>query len=156
MIHRPAKLTITGFRDQASRLSGVGDCEEWEQWLPTILRTETLLYSQAFFAVNHINFINPNAYKPERYILKGHAIQKIKDKLKDADAAASDGNLGAVLCMASAAHLEVSSSELCPLIMKTRIPIIGIGHLTAERAIYDGFTRPLDPFFLHLLILLEI
>lgn len=112
LIHRPAKLTITGFRDQASRLSGSSDCEEWEQWLPTILRTETLLYAQAFFAVNHINFINPSAYKPERYVLKGHAIQKIKDKLKDADAATSDGNLGAVLCMASAAHLEVSSSEL--------------------------------------------
>ena len=85
--------------------------------MPTILGTETLLYAQAFFAVNHINFINPNAYKPERYVLKGHAIQKIKDKLKDADAAASDGNLGAVLCMASAAHLEVISSELSPLIM---------------------------------------
>lgn len=84
-----------------------------------ILRTETLLYAQAFFAVNHINFINPNAYKPERYVLKGHAIQKIKDKLKDADAATSDGNLGAVLCMASAAHLEVSSPELCPFVMKT-------------------------------------
>lgn len=141
VIHRPAKLTITGFRDQASRLSGVSDCEEWEQWLPTILRTETLLYAQAFFAVNHINFINPNAYKPERYVLKGHAIQKIKEKLKDADAAVSDGNIGAILCMASAAHLEVSSSELCPLIMETRISIMGIGYLT------DTFTRPLDPLF---------
>ncbi len=79
--------------------------------MPTILENETLLYAQAFYAVNHINFLNPNAYKPERYVLKGHSIQKINERLNDTDAAASDGNLSAVLCMASAAHLEVSSLE---------------------------------------------
>lgn len=75
--------------------------------MPSILHNETLLYAQAFAAVNHINFINPKAYKAECYVLKGHAIHKINEKLNDPDEAACDANIGAVLCMASAAHLEV-------------------------------------------------
>lgn len=75
--------------------------------MPPILENEILLYAQAFAAVNHINFINPKAYKAECYVLKGHAIHKINAKLNDHDDAASDANIGAVLCMASAAHLEV-------------------------------------------------
>lgn len=75
--------------------------------MPSILENETLLYAQAFSAVNHINFLEPKAYKAECYVLKGHAIHKINAKLNDAEEAASDANIGAVLCMASAAHLEV-------------------------------------------------
>ena len=79
--------------------------------MPSILQNETLLYAQAFAAVNHINFINPKAYKAECYVLKGHAIHKINAKLNDHNEAASDANIGAVLCMASAAHLEVGSPK---------------------------------------------
>ena len=53
--------------------------------------------------------MNPKAYKPERLALKEHAIQKINQKCNDPDTAASDSNIGAVLCLASAVHLEVSS-----------------------------------------------
>lgn len=79
--------------------------------MPSILENETLLYAQAFSAVNHINFLEPKAYKAECYVLKGHAIHKINAKLNDAEEAASDANIGAVLCMASAAHLEVRSPK---------------------------------------------
>lgn len=75
--------------------------------MPSILQNETLLYAQAFAAVNHMNFMNPKAYKAECYVLKGHAIHKINAKLNEPDEAASDANIGAVLCLASAAHLEV-------------------------------------------------
>lgn len=78
--------------------------------MPEILGNDSLLYAQAFAAVNHINFMNPKAYKPERYALKEHAIQKINRKLNDPESAASDASIGAVLCLASAAQLEVSSS----------------------------------------------
>lgn len=79
--------------------------------MPSILQSETLLYAQAFAAVNHIKFINPNAYKAECYVLKGHAIHKIKEKIDeesdDPEEAASDANISAILCMASAAQIEV-------------------------------------------------
>ncbi|MCJ1268824.1 hypothetical protein MMC22_008712 [Lobaria immixta] len=101
-----ARYLRTWYRDQASRLCEDSDYNEWEQWMPPILENEILLYAQAFAAVNHINFINPKAYKAECYVLKGHAIHKINAKLNDHDEAASDANIGAVLCMASAAHLE--------------------------------------------------
>lgn len=80
--------------------------------MPSILENETLLYAQAFVAVNHINFLNPTAYKAECYALKGHALKKINEMLSDTDAAVCDDTIGAVLCMASAAHLEVCSLSL--------------------------------------------
>lgn len=76
--------------------------------MPLILENEALLYSQAFAAVSHINFLNPEAYKSERWALKGQAIQKINETLNDVNAAEHDQNVGAVLAMAFVAHLEVS------------------------------------------------
>ncbi|MCJ1262409.1 hypothetical protein MMC22_002279 [Lobaria immixta] len=104
--HLIALYLRTWYRDQAYRLCEDSDYNEWEQWMPPILENEILLYAQAFAAVNHINFINPKASKAEYYVLKGHAIHKINAKLNDRDEAVSDANIGAVLCMASAAHLE--------------------------------------------------
>ncbi|MCJ1470678.1 hypothetical protein MMC07_009325 [Pseudocyphellaria aurata] len=101
-----ARYLSIWYREQAFRLCEVSDYEAWEQWMPSILQNETLLYAQAFAAVNHMNFMNPKAYKAECYVLKGHAIHKINAKMNDPDEAASDANIGAVLCMASAAHLE--------------------------------------------------
>lgn len=103
------ELVNLGYQKQASRLCGNDNYLAWEEWIPEILENDSLLYAQAFAAVNHINFMNPKAYKPERYALKEHAIQKINNKINDPEAAASDANIGAVLCLASALHLEVSS-----------------------------------------------
>lgn len=75
--------------------------------MPHELENETLLYAQAFAAVNHIHFLNPEAYETERWALKGRAIQAISETLNDPAAAEDDGNIGAVLCMAVVAPLEV-------------------------------------------------
>ena len=83
-------------------------CEvcDYKDWERSILQNETLLYAQAFAAAKHINFINPKAYEMECFTFKESALQRIHAKLNDPDPA-SDANIGAVLCMASAAHLEV-------------------------------------------------
>lgn len=92
--------------------------------MPSILQSETLLYAQAFAAVNHIKFINPKAYKAECYVLKGHAIHKINEKINeksnDPDEAASDANISAILCMASAAQIEVRFPVYYLLNLKTK------------------------------------
>ena len=111
MQHHTLTVAVLGYREQACRLCEINDYDGWEQWMPSILQSETLLYAQAFAAVNHIKFINPKAYKAESYVLKGHAIHKIKEKIdeesNDPDEAASDANISAILCMASAAQIEV-------------------------------------------------
>lgn len=76
--------------------------------MPSILSNEILLYSTAFAAVSHINFLNPEAYKAERWALKEQAIRKINQALNDVDAVENDCTIGAILGMAFVAHLEVS------------------------------------------------
>lgn len=78
--------------------------------MPDEVDNDTLLYAQAFAAVNHINFLNPELYRTERYALKGQAIHAINFTLDDPEAAEVDGNIAAVLCMAVVAPLEVSHS----------------------------------------------
>jgi hypothetical protein len=101
------KTYFLGFGAQAARLCGGGNHNIWEKWMPDELENETLLYAQAYAAVNHINFLSPEAYRSERWALKGQAIQAIHETLNDAGAAEDDGNIGAVLCMAVVAPLEV-------------------------------------------------
>jgi hypothetical protein len=76
--------------------------------MPGEVENETLLFAQAFAAVNHINFLNPEIYRSERWALKGQAIQAISETLNDPKAPEVDSNIGAVLCMAVVAPLEVS------------------------------------------------
>lgn len=78
--------------------------------MPDEVDNNTLLYAQAFAAVNHINFLNPELYQTEQYALKGQAIHAISVTLDDPEAAEVDGNIAAVLCMAVVAPLEVSHS----------------------------------------------
>lgn len=101
-------LFILGFGAQATRLCGGGVHDAWEQWMPDEVDNDTLLYAQAFAAVNHINFLDPDVYQSERWALKGQAIQAMRETLNDPEAAWNDGNIGAVLCMAVVAPLEVS------------------------------------------------
>ena len=102
-------LLHSGFGAQAARLCGGGTHNAWEKWMPDEVDNDTLLYAQAFAAVYHINFLNPEAYQSERWALKGQAIHAITKTLDDPDAAEVDGNIGAVLCMAVVAPLEVGS-----------------------------------------------
>lgn len=75
--------------------------------MPDEVENETLLYAQAFAAVTHINFLNPQDYQSERWNLKAQAIQAIKKTLCDQQTPHVDGNIGAVLCMAVIAPLDV-------------------------------------------------
>lgn len=80
--------------------------------MPDEVDNDTLLYAQAFAAVDHINFLNPEAYRSERWALKGQAIQAISETLNDPETAEVDGNIGAVLCMAVVAPLDAAPLEV--------------------------------------------
>ena len=98
-------MLFLGFEEQATRLCGGGSHNAWKQWMPDELNNDTLLYAQAFAAVTHINFLNPQQYSSERWNLKGQAIQAISKTLRNQETPHVDGNIGAVLCMAVVAPL---------------------------------------------------
>lgn len=103
---------IIGYGEQTSKFCRGRDRNIWQRWIPSIIENEILLYSQAFAAASHINFINPEIYRSERWALKGRAIQKINESLNDIDAAEEYQIISAILCMASVAHLEVRKGFL--------------------------------------------
>ena len=107
--YRLIYITYLGFGEQATRLCGGGSHNAWEQWLPDEVENDTLLYAQAFAAVTHINFLNPEAYRSERWNLKAQAIKVIRETLKHQETPHVDGNIGAVLCMAVVAPLDYDS-----------------------------------------------
>lgn len=80
--------------------------------MPDEVDNDTLTYAQAFAAVTHINFLDPEIYKSERWILKGQAIQVIRETLRHQETTHVDGNIGAVLCMAVVAPLCVAPYEV--------------------------------------------
>lgn len=98
---------IIGYGEQTSKFCRGRDRNTWQHWMPSILENEVLLYAHAFAAVIHINFLDQEAYKSERWALKGQAIQKINETLNDINAAEDDHNIGAILSMALVAQLEV-------------------------------------------------
>lgn len=79
--------------------------------MPNEVNNNTLLYAQAFAAVTHINFLSPQVYQSERYLLKGQAIQAISKTLPNQETSHVDGNIGAVLCMAVVAPLDYDSQK---------------------------------------------
>ena len=106
-MQEPADISVIGFGEQTAKFCRGRDGHVWQQWMPPILENEALLYAQAFAAVIHINFLNPEAYKSERWALKGQAIQKINETLNDINEDEIEYNIGAVLSMALVAQLEV-------------------------------------------------
>lgn len=91
----------------------------WQQWVPIILKNETLLFAQAFAAISHINFLNSNVYGSECLALKGQAIRKINEGLNNTDEARNDANIGAILCMALVSPFEVCFLSLPLHLSKT-------------------------------------
>lgn len=74
--------------------------------MPDKVDNDTLLYAQAYAAVTHINFLNPQEYPSERWSLKAQAIKAISKTLHNQETSPVDGNIGAVLCMAVVARLD--------------------------------------------------